>query len=171
MQFCSTVAKRGSRKTCPELDLHGLTRREATRAAHDFLLDCQRRGFRQARLITGQGNNSTNGPVLRSHVAARARGAWKFLVEDSVEELGAVAVWIRTAHASQQVEFKKLTPRNLLERARHCLGSTPREAARLINHVILENHSRDMEPVSWRDSQALSLVLTLLEEEHGVGKS
>jgi len=66
--------RRGQYAMQAELDLHGLTRREAAAHLGEFLADCHRRGFTGVRIIHGKGRRSANeGPVLKPAVAGWLR--------------------------------------------------------------------------------------------------
>jgi hypothetical protein len=62
----------------PLLDLHGLTAEEAARHAEHWLRGQQAKGERVVVLVTGRGNRSATGPVLRGemeHLLARLTGS------------------------------------------------------------------------------------------------
>lgn len=61
--------KRGTIRISAELDLHGFLREEALRRLHLFLSSAFARGRQAVLVITGKGNNSPDGPVLRTAVA------------------------------------------------------------------------------------------------------
>ncbi len=52
-------------ETIVELDLHGLTGPEAEIRIEAFIQRCHGAGVRRARIITGKGKHSRNGPVLK----------------------------------------------------------------------------------------------------------
>jgi hypothetical protein len=61
----------------PLLDLHGMTAEEAIRRADSWLRAQRKRGERTVVLVTGRGNRSPAGPVLRGemeHLLAGLRG-------------------------------------------------------------------------------------------------
>ena len=52
-----------------EIDLHGKTRDEAIKTVQKFVIDCHKKNFRSALIITGKGNHSTEKtPVLKREV-------------------------------------------------------------------------------------------------------
>lgn len=61
--------RRGKIQVQGELDLHGLTSKDARDALNDFIQQCQRRSIRCARIIHGKGLGSTDRqPVLKQKV-------------------------------------------------------------------------------------------------------
>jgi len=61
--------RRGEWVSKAELDLHGLTRRDAKVELANFLVECKRHGIRCIRIIHGKGLGSINRePVLKLHV-------------------------------------------------------------------------------------------------------
>jgi DNA-nicking Smr family endonuclease len=66
--------RRGTIRLDYELDLHGLTREEATQALETFIKGAYRRGQQAVLIITGRGNHSPDEPVLK-------RSAEKWLKE------------------------------------------------------------------------------------------
>jgi DNA-nicking Smr family endonuclease len=61
--------RRGEWVSQAELDLHGLTRRDAKIELANFLFECKRHGIRCIRIIHGKGLGSINRePVLKLHV-------------------------------------------------------------------------------------------------------
>jgi len=66
--------RRGTIRLDYELDLHGLTREEATYALETFVKGAYRRGQQAVLIITGRGNHSPDEPVLK-------RSAEKWLKE------------------------------------------------------------------------------------------
>src|SRR6185369_2658787 len=66
--------RRGTIRLDYELDLHGLTREEATHALETFVKGAYRRGQQAVLIITGRGNHSPDEPVLK-------RSAEKWLKE------------------------------------------------------------------------------------------
>src|SRR6185369_4682570 len=66
--------RRGTIRLDYELDLHGLTKEEATQALETFIKGAYRRGQQAVLIITGRGNHSTDEPVLK-------RSAEKWLKE------------------------------------------------------------------------------------------
>ncbi len=61
--------RRGRYTPGADLDLHGLTRREAHPRLDAFLAECRRRGIRCARIVHGKGQRSAEGgPVLKGAV-------------------------------------------------------------------------------------------------------
>lgn len=62
--------KRGQYRIQDELDLHGLTVKEARQLLSDFLIEMQQRGITSVRIIHGKGHHSDGrGPVLKGNVA------------------------------------------------------------------------------------------------------
>ncbi|WP_092994097.1 Smr/MutS family protein [Thiohalomonas denitrificans] len=62
--------RRGHYSIRAELDLHGLTSKEARQAVVEFLADCHRQDIRCVRIIHGKGNGSMNRePILKRKVA------------------------------------------------------------------------------------------------------
>jgi DNA-nicking Smr family endonuclease len=57
--------RRGTIRLDYELDLHGLTREEATHALETFIKGAYRRGQQAVLIITGRGNHSPDEPVLK----------------------------------------------------------------------------------------------------------
>lgn len=57
--------RRGTIRLDYELDLHGLTREEATHALETFIKGAYRRGQQAVLVITGRGNHSPDEPVLK----------------------------------------------------------------------------------------------------------
>lgn len=79
-----------------ERDLHQLTAAEATAQLEAFLLGWStRRSGAVVRVITGRGNRSPGGPVLRPLVRELLAGRFAPLVEDYVVETGGGAFLIR----------------------------------------------------------------------------
>jgi len=66
--------RRGTIRLDYELDLHGLTREEATYALETFVKGAYRRGQQAVLIITGRGNHSPDEPILK-------RAAEKWLKE------------------------------------------------------------------------------------------
>jgi DNA-nicking Smr family endonuclease len=60
--------RRGTIRLDYELDLHGLTREEATSALETFVKGAYRRGQQAVLIITGRGNHSPDEPVLKRSV-------------------------------------------------------------------------------------------------------
>ena len=60
--------RRGTIRLDYELDLHGLTREEATYALETFVKGAYRRGQQAVLVITGRGNHSPEEPVLKKAV-------------------------------------------------------------------------------------------------------
>ena len=60
--------RRGTIRLDYELDLHGLTREEATQALESFVKGAYRRGQQAVLVITGRGNHSADEPVLKKSV-------------------------------------------------------------------------------------------------------
>lgn len=72
--------RRGQYRTQAELDLHGLTARDAKAALREFLADALARGLSCVRIIHGKGLNSgPRGPVLRSTVSGFLQRSSKVL--------------------------------------------------------------------------------------------
>ena len=66
--------RRGQYRVQAELDLHGLTVRDAKAVLRDFLVEALRRGARCVRIIHGKGLRSgPRGPVLKQAVAVTLR--------------------------------------------------------------------------------------------------
>jgi DNA-nicking Smr family endonuclease len=79
-----------------ERDLHHLTADEAAAQLEAFLLGwSRRRSGAVVRVITGRGNRSPGGPVLRPRVRELLTGRLAPLVEDFVMETGGGAYLIR----------------------------------------------------------------------------
>ena len=79
-----------------ERDLHDLTAAEATAQLEHFLLGWSaRKSGAVVRVITGRGNRSPDGPVLRPLVRELLAGRLAPLVEDYVVEAGGGAYLIR----------------------------------------------------------------------------
>ncbi len=61
--------RRGQYRIEAELDLHGFTVNTARQAMADFLVQCQRQGWRAVRIVHGKGHGSGHrGPVIKSRV-------------------------------------------------------------------------------------------------------
>lgn len=94
--------RRGTIRIDYELDLHGLTRDEAVDALEAFIGGAYRRGQQAVLIITGKGNNSPGGPVLKGAVMEWLRSRGKEMVSEAVtapDEMGgdgAVVAFIRT---------------------------------------------------------------------------
>jgi len=94
--------RRGTIRIDYELDLHGLTRDEAVDALEAFIGGAYRRGQQAVLIITGKGNNSPDGPVLKGAVMEWLRNRGKEMVSETVTapaEMGgegAVVAFIRT---------------------------------------------------------------------------
>jgi DNA-nicking Smr family endonuclease len=60
------LGRRALKKMRPqdELDLHGLSEREAGEALTDFIRRCRLRGLKKVLIIHGKGRHSSRGPVL-----------------------------------------------------------------------------------------------------------
>lgn len=68
---------RGNYSVQEEIDLHGLTVPEAKHALHEFIGDCESRGYTCVRVVHGKGLGSGNrGPVLKGKVNKWLR-QWK----------------------------------------------------------------------------------------------
>ena len=79
-----------------ERDLHHLTAAEAAVQLESFLVGwSRRRSGAVVRVITGRGNRSPEGPVLRPLVRALLTGRLEPVVEDFVVETGGGAYLIR----------------------------------------------------------------------------
>ncbi len=97
--------RRGTVRIDYELDLHGLTRDEATVALAAFIGGAYRRGQQAVLVITGKGNNSPGEPVLLKAVMAWLRTEGKEMVSETLMAPGflggdgAVVVFIRSAAA------------------------------------------------------------------------
>lgn len=65
----------------PLLDLHGMTADEAARRAEAWLRDRQAEGVRTVVVVTGRGNRSRGGPVLRGEIEHVLRGLRETRVE------------------------------------------------------------------------------------------
>jgi DNA-nicking Smr family endonuclease len=65
--------RRGTIRLDYELDLHGLTRDEATYALESFVKGAYRRGQQAVLVITGRGNHSPDEPVLKKSVESWLR--------------------------------------------------------------------------------------------------
>ena len=61
--------KRGTISHEAELDLHGMTEKQAERAIGDFLARCGREGRGLVRIVCGRGLHSRRSPVLRDAMA------------------------------------------------------------------------------------------------------
>jgi DNA-nicking Smr family endonuclease len=60
---------RGNFSVQDEIDLHGMTVPEAKEALHDFIGECESRGYTCVRIVHGKGLGSGNrGPVLKGKV-------------------------------------------------------------------------------------------------------
>lgn len=100
--------KKGNIRPSEELDLHGLAKDEAIARLSMFLASAYARGREAVLVITGKGNNSPDGPVLRSAVAKwLAREGQKLAVEfhTAPRELGgsgAYIVFLRAASCSRK---------------------------------------------------------------------
>ena len=82
-----------------ERDLHHLTAEEAAVQLEFFLVGwSRRRSGAVVRVITGRGNRSPGGPVLRPLVRALLVGRLAPVVEDYVVETGGGAYLIRVRH-------------------------------------------------------------------------
>src|SRR5687768_4046098 len=63
--------RRGAWRVERELDLHGMTRVEASAELADFMHECEKRKWRCVRIVHGKGLGSRNRvPVLKSRVRA-----------------------------------------------------------------------------------------------------
>lgn len=84
-----------------ERDLHDLTAAEAEAQLEQFLLGwSHRRSGAVLRVITGRGNRSPGGPVLRPRVRALLAGRLAPWVEEYVIEAGGGAYLIRVRRGS-----------------------------------------------------------------------
>ena len=84
-----------------ERDLHELTTAEAEAQLEPFLLGwSRRRSGAVVRVITGRGNRSPDGPVLRPLVRRLLEGRLAPLVEEFVVEAGGGAYLIRVRGGS-----------------------------------------------------------------------
>jgi DNA-nicking Smr family endonuclease len=74
--------KKGIIRIDYELDLHGMTRDEALHSLELFIAGAYNRGQKGVLVITGKGNNSTEGPVLQGAVSSWLRERGKVMVAE-----------------------------------------------------------------------------------------
>lgn len=61
-------------KPSAELDLHGLTKKEADLELDSFLIRAEQLGWQTVRIITGKGWNSVDGKgVLKNHISEKLK--------------------------------------------------------------------------------------------------
>lgn len=161
---------RGKRRTSRELDLHGLTREEATKAALAEIRACQAQGVSKLVLVTGIGRHSESGPVLAGHILKQVTGPWKKFVDQHVQSGPKIEVWLKSAHETEGDELGRFPPESLIRDARRDLPRDPASAARRVNHLIDRLHSRELTKVSPKDPETIRLVLDLLAEHHGLSE-
>lgn len=157
----------GKRRTSRELDLHGFTREEATKAALAEIRTCQSQGIQKLVLITGVGRHSETGPVLSGHILKQIAGPWKKFIEEHVRSGPAIEIWLRSARETEDDELGRFPPESLIKMARKDLAKNPTTAARFINHLIDRAHSKELIKVTAKDRETMELTLALLAEHYG----
>jgi hypothetical protein len=100
----------------PLLDLHGLTADEAARRTETWLRSQQSRGERLVVVVTGRGNRSRSGPVLRGeieHLLTRLSEAELVTAWEPTDGGGAVRVTLLAARSAPRTLADRRTAQSL----------------------------------------------------------